>query len=687
MISHLTRSSAALRAALVIVLALVLLATAAPSSFADIYEDDGGKPGKGGDYSAPPPPPGMTWHCTEDGALVRDGYGIVYDAVHPGCRGFEATNKFRLCQPSMQVFRFYGTVQNPTTAWTTSMAAQQWWCDPTQVYMWSTSAYDRHPGVTEDNYDKEEMGDISHPDLGHQPQLDTLNNRGYQMHPMYAMKWTLRGVNRLTSGRAFDGEGDCREPQNRTNPIRKELDNEDLPFEYRQEVAREMTDYLNRSYRRFRNDFGPGKDMAALRAARKSVGIMSTDVDRARVVTVNRDCASSMRYVVTADITKLRRVEERRLYRVTGVCYIPVERLARRYEKSEGGRVVQEREGWPSILNKGYGGGLRYSNYYKGTPHTQGNFRSQIDHLPDRYERAVVNKWRKTMRKWYLNSTTSSVSSLMSGGTQTLPAQPYVVTGTGSRRAPNVAASRGLRYNQQAAAAALANYSRCKFGDEIVHFEAPPQDPTEEPEEPDVSSQLVINNQHVYEAGGYRAADQGVTITDSGLRCGAACSNGFDVQFQRLSYTATIQMPAGWTAKAWRNPESRDPAMERKVDTWISRTRGAFRAKNLTCSGNTCTLDVVATTPGSSVTVSKRFFQPTLGAERVKVTVSNPSVAFTYKRIITRTIPNGEGGVIRTEVVVPRRATITPSLSGTPVRLSGGSYSAPVIGAKSDNNG
>lgn len=681
-----------------------IASTQSPGGGSTGSSDSGGKQGSGNDGGL-----GIKWNgsgnykCDADQQLIKDNTIIWFEGPYSGCRGGVGVNvntgRYSLCPIGFQVFRFYGNEATPVSAWTTSMLNLDRWCvepgTPTADVVggpssmaalggfWTTSFYDTQANVSNANYLTANTGK----ELG--VRKPRLTQPGKVVAPRFAGVWDYSPDDRYSgAARPFaKSAASCTTAQPASHPIRSLLNDPNVSKAQKEKV-REMI----RAY--FTQDVRPAHDGSKI-AALKEVGLATFSIPKGKTwrqatFTWNTaDCSSPAQFISTAkDVRANGTSDQPRQNRLTGVCYVPLERLGQ--EQSRGNRLEQN---YPSI-NKGFG--LRYSNVYRNTVSTKGRERGVNGKAPNKLEKSAFSAYRNTMRNWYNANTTAGINSLKAGkrasGPQIIPSSPYPAVKTGGKRLPPWNTN-GYPHNTATAATALADWSRCLLGTR-QSFTKPgggSAASSNGDQVPDVVPSIRVTNLPVFQAGGVGRL-QRLMFNPSDLACVANCSSPDAVRLERLRYNVAFTMPAGYRACA--------PGASTGCDFAVKSASGAASAGSVVRSADGRTLTLSVDRSGASaagtLTVDLVFYRPSAtAADKVTTSLSGAEATYTVRSsgwtLDTVTTKTGDGASSTSSTYSETSSegvvTRVPGVQASPVpgTRSGGTwrYVAPVIGATS----
>ena len=639
------------------------------------------------------------WVCDEnDNLVLKTDHNIIRQENYPPCKVSDKTwmvkDKVRVCTTGFQVFRFYGSEASPAENFTTSMVNYPEWCNPDnaaadakRASFWSTSNFDAHGAI-----DPTKTLNAAPAGFDHGITYETtVNDKGGKdaSGPLFTQIWKsarLTGNDNArynTAGAPYDTHGTCQRAQNDANPIRTYLTSATATAEGKQSVRNWTIGTLN----------AMAQGGMSWDAAKKEMGIDSwvNGVGGVSDITwSSAACASPMNYVATNEdnhTTWQDQVDNR----VTGVCYIPVERLAQLQVANTPNGEVKEFS-YPTLrLNQG----LRYSDAWDGKKGTwdqplkldnEGVATAGLD-----WEYGVQHTWMNTMKNWYdgrIGAGNEADFLDRNHAYQIDPAGPYKLDkGVVFNRADQ-------NYNTAEAKAALKNAAKCWFG---THIAATKMDDVA-PAAPVMAGDVVLHNKPVLHAGG-KVTDTQVFTIDNHVYCVSSCEETTPV-VQGVQGTVTVQMPVGYSA--CRSDEVAGPNCDftvAQVDSddsvecemarnyWMGAKSAGVPVDAV--PQNVCTFEFNGADQFELI-----FYNPTEGADKAQVSLSELVVPYVWRQEegIEVSLSSAWNGTVFT---TPPKAPFgqswvagayTPWVTGAPVPMTGNvgfnwRYRAPVIGS------
>ena len=557
----------------------------------------------------------------------------AYDNPYPNCdpaynrAKWDRTGRIKLCPVGFQVFRFYGSYKNPASAYTVSDLNLSDWCANESVYsFWAANPSDasgKVPGSPWFSLSK------------------TPNPTGKYVGGARFTQVGRTEFGRLSPGVRYSGSNTCTIAQTNPNPLAAYLNNPAVTAAAKKN-AKQL--FWNSYVTLSRSGQYPKTALAVLglKTISNNNGAISLSFD-------TRNCASPMNFVSTADTAKLSSAAEKAKFKVTGTCYIPVDRMAYELESPSGTKYW----GYPSLAGWRQMG-MRYSDFYKNSSYTNAAPRGAQGGTPDTYEKATLKAWRSAMGSWFDKAPQYTGSGTTKD--QYLPAAPYKKNAsgkpTGVTQAPDWKTARSY----------LVNQSRCRFGSQ-VSFNAASASAT-----PTAKAGLTMTNKQLFQSGGLnrvqevRIAADPVTCTSAAAVCAAA-----NVKLEELHYNVTVAGTSGYT-ECKGNVTS---GCDYKVLSMTPRTTGKIQPTTV---------------------IQLAFFNPTMSAEKMKFTVSSATAKFQYQAQVGSIDLSLEDPISGAPVSLsskggtqPFVANLALGVKGAPVPLSKAgttySYIAPVIGA------
>lgn len=634
------RLRAALFAAtLTVGLGAPVLLPSAPAEAAAVsggsWDDNGPGSGSGGTDPGGSGAGANDFKCSGKYLIYKPTNTRAYENPYPNCDpaynrvSWSRTGRIDLCPVGFQVFRFYGTYKNPAAAYTVSDLNLTKWCDNESLYsFWATNPSDstgKAPGSPWFSLSK------------------TANPEGKAyIGTARFSQWGRTEFGLLAPGVKYSASSSaCTVAQTSPNPLSAYL-NDTAVTEAAKKNAKQVfwNSYLTLS----RNGKYPKTALAVL--GLKSISNKNGTI---KFTFDTRNCASPMNFVSTADTKKLSSSAEQAKFKVTGTCYIPVDRM--RYEiKSATG---SKRYGWPTLAGWRQMG-LRYSDFYKNSAYTNAAPRGAQGGTPNSYEKATLKAWRNAMGAWFDKAPKYTGSGPSKD--QYLPAAPYKKNAqgkpTGVTQDPDWRTARSY----------LVNQSRCRFGSQ-VSFNS-----TTSGSAPTAKVGLTMTNKQLFQSGGLtriqevRIAADPIKCTSSAQVCATA-----NVKLAELHYNVAVAGTGGYTECKGAVTKGCDY----KVLSITPRTTGKIQPTTV---------------------IQLAFFNPTMSAEKVKFTISGASAKYQYQANvgsidldIVDPISGAPLSLSSKGGTQPFTKAVSVGVKGSPVALSASgsayTYQAPVIGA------
>ena len=550
----------------------------------------------------------------------------AYDGPYMNCNGYagyKRTGAITQCPVGFQVFRFYGTYKEPSSAYTVSDVQLKSWCSPESLYtFWGVNPAD-YTGKTPNSPWFSRIAD---------------NPFGKTIGGGHFSTVGVTEFNRLTAGVPYSKSGSCATAQTTPNPIAAYLSDPAV-------TAASKTSTRNLFWQAY---LVLSKQGAYPKTANAMLGLSSIKRSAAGIVSMTFDtkpCSSPMDYISTADTAKLSQSSEKAKFKVTGTCYIPLDRM--RYEFKNGSRTQYA---YPSLQGV-FQQGLRYSPYYGTSTFTSASPRGAAGKAPTTSETATLKSWRATMGAWYAKQP------IYKGKDQVTPVDPFKLKSNGS---PSGIAQGA---NLAKAKSTLVNNSRCRFGSQ-VNFSSVATGSA-----PTASLDLKMDNKELFQSGGMNRVQE-VTVSSNGIQCLGAASTCADanVKVTKLAYNVAVT--------------STDPT-------------NYTECKGSTTAG--CDYKILSVTARKGpiqpdTTIRIAFFNPTLSAQKMKFTISSITGQYQYQGKVGGINMTLESPLDGTQVGINTAGgtqgflkPLTVGAVGSPMVLtrSGTSYSytAPVIGA------
>lgn len=595
----------------------------------------------------------------QNGQLIYGGKK-AFDGAYHNCVGqslISGQYNKALCMTGFEVYRFYGTVADPTKAVVRGRVNTTSNCATEAMYRFATvNAYDSgqlgslkavststRPGMSPWHAQRP----ANNPDAASIAAHESPNSDLWASTPVWRY---LPDSDQYATGKLTDGvvvaqvKGNCASAQT-TNSYRQDLDDPAVPEDEKQ-IIRAL---LWKMYDALGSDSYALQQLNMARFTRngKVVDPVTTDPltanaqgvypDRFAITWDETACSSPFDYVSSeADPNAGANT-------VTGVCYIPTMRSARIYKVRDGGEVVSFPD-WSSVTSTIEPGGLRYSSFYANTAGSAGQESPGNSGLSSSTARSVASAWRTAMAADYAARVAGNPFATGGGyQTQKAPAQPYT-----NEQSKYFSAS---QWNTTAAANALRDDSRCAFGDHASWLSmSKPPTPA-----PSASLTVKVTAPPAFQVGGLLRV-QTITAQAGALLCnGKAC--GADDRLTMLHYRLAVTGIGGYRQCA------------------AGQQSGCDFAVTLPPSVLTGPTDVQATQEIRVV-----FYNPTMPTQNVRVTVSGQAASFTHSWSrwtpqVTLTGRSGNPIVMRPEKI--NGATVVPFTPG----VTGAPKNVPVIGA------
>lgn len=577
-------------------------------------------------------------------------YGYCTGSSGSGNLSYSYTGYAELCPTGFLVYRFYGTVNNPTIAVTRSQTNQTQWCAPESTYAFPANT-PLDAGVDAGAPWKTTVG------VNASQQNDGASNIYYFRNDagLLAPSYPTQVTGSCTS--AQTGNSMVNWFNTTASPAEQIALRAALGYDY----------WVASAGGRYPATGLAEAGLSTASGYRFSWGAWLADTSVAPVADPNgdafyltdftwesRSCASPLQFMSNTDTATQDRV-------VIGTCYVPTVRK-RTQMLSSSGQYVWSWNALTRSTNSTQGDGERMSNLYRNTQYTPGgaggdSLDASVTGLSADQQTALVTGWRNAMVANYRAWAAAGLQT--AAGAQVVPVNPYA----GEADASLIGKTTAIDVN--AAAETLYNAARCRVGTS-VRFDLPqPQDA------PELGGTVNLNVTDV-DVMQVSATTAQVKVSAGAMTCqgGTGCPD--TVALKSLSWTGTLTGTNGYKICATTNISKRIPT---------------------SCDG-VYTTGAGASTSGiqRSQTFTVRFAHPTDTSQAVVVSLSNLKGTYTQQITTTGFQIKGVSPVTGSSYSIdtgPLTAKITKSLtvtaSATPKALTptgtGYKVTFPVIGA------